>query len=64
MPERAASEVCADGHRIQFEELVKGVDCVVRRFSDDWWDCGGFEALDKIVDGVVCHEAQGGGGTN
>ena len=56
--ERAAAKVCVSQRRVWAEELVHGVDFGVRWFAVDRWDCGVFEALDKIIDGGGRH---GGG---
>ena len=56
--ERAAANICVDRRRVRFEDIVHGVYCGVRRFAVNWWYCGFFEALDKLIDGGGC---QGGG---
>ena len=59
MSERAASKVCAEGRRVQVEELVKGVDRGIHWLAVYWWYCGVFKALGEIIDRGG---RQGGGG--
>ena len=49
MPQSAASKIGAYGLHVCVVELVEGMDCGVRGFAVDRWDCGVFEALDKII---------------
>ena len=61
MPQCAATRVCVDEHLVQVEELVQDVHRVIHRFAVDWWDCGVFETLDKLIDRDG-HHGRGWGG--
>ena len=61
MSEHSSAEVCVDQRRVRIEELLHYVDRGVHRLTNDTWDGGVFEAINKLINRDGRH---GGGGIN